>query len=72
MTTPNYWRMSVVKTSKEYSEKFRTVQMRVEDKVQLDRVQEKTRLSRVELISEGVKLLKKRYRVKDEVADGGN
>lgn len=60
-----------MKTSKEYSEKFRTVQMRVEDKVGLDKVQAKTRLSRVELLSEGIKMLKRKHRVKDEVDGDG-
>lgn len=57
----------MAKTSKEYSEKFKTVQMRVEDKADLDRVKDKTKLSRVELLSEAVKMLKRKHRVKDDV-----
>lgn len=57
----------MAKTSKEYSEKFKTVQMRVEDKAGLDRVKDKTKLSRVELLSEAVKMLKRKHRVKDDV-----
>lgn len=55
-----------METSREYGEKFRTVQMRVADKRELDRVQEKTRFSRVELLGQAVRMLKKRYRIKDE------
>lgn len=54
----------MAKTSKEYSEKFKTVQMRVEDKVELDKVQAKTRLSRVELLAEAVQMLRAKYKVK--------
>ena len=64
-------RCGLAKTSKEYSEKFKTVQMRIEDKVELDRVHKKTKLSRVELLSEGIKMLKRKHRVKDEVDGDG-
>lgn len=51
----------------ERGDKFRTVRLRAEDKAELDKVQVKTRLSRVELLSEAVKMLKRKHRVKDDL-----
>ena len=56
----------MAKTGKKYSEKYGTVQMWADDKLQLDRVREKTGKARVWLMKEAVQLLKKRYRIKED------
>ena len=56
----------MVKTSKEYAEKFKTVRIRIEDYNTLLEIHQKCQVPLVGLFHLAIPMLKKKYRIKDE------
>ena len=57
----------MAKTSKEYAEKFKTVRIRIEDYNALLEIHEKSQVPLVGLFHLAIPMLKKKYRIKDEL-----